>query len=99
MGLQLKAILKSRLKERGIALSSLARKTGVSRKTIDNWLEGQKPQNIEQVKSVADFLELTVDELCFGPKTKAVGETDDIEKHLQEINAGIFEVVLRRVKK
>ena len=99
MALQLKDQLRSKLKEHGIGIAALAKKTGISRKTLDNWLTGQKPQNIEQVKAVADFFGLTVDEMCFGPAIREVKLHTELEQHREEINAGVFEVVLRRVKK
>jgi lambda repressor-like predicted transcriptional regulator len=98
MSLILKNILKSKLKDSGVGVSSLAKKTGISRKTIENWLEGQKPQNIEQVKIVADFFKMSVDEICFGPTLKPMDSTSPLDQHRDEINAGVFEVVLRRVK-
>lgn len=98
MALQLKDNLKSKLKSEGISLPTLAKKTGISRKTISNWIEGQKPQNLEHVKIVAEFFGLTIDELCFGPTLKSKSpETSELEKYREEINAGVFEVVLRRV--
>ncbi|MBX9766972.1 MAG: helix-turn-helix transcriptional regulator [Bdellovibrionales bacterium] len=99
MGLRLKDLLRSALKNNGIGVSALARETGISRKTLENWLEGQKPQNIEQVKTVADFFSISVDELCFGLSVRAPEAKTEFEQHQDEINAGVFEVVLRRVKK
>lgn len=100
MAFQLKEILKGKLKEKGIGIPTLSKKTGISRKTIANWADGQKPQNLEQVKLVADFFGLTIDELCFGPSLKVkIPEKSELEKHRDEINAGVFEVVLRRVSK
>lgn len=93
----LKEVLKSKISERGIGVPTLAKHTGISRQTIANWMEGQKPQNIEQVKAVADYFGLTVDEICFGPKPQAPLVIESaIEKHMSDINAGIFEVILRR---
>lgn len=95
MNIRLSEILKATLAERGMGVPTLAKRTGISRQTIANWIDGQKPQNIEQVKAVADYLGMTLDEICFGvikPK-KTI-----LEEHKHEINAGVFEVVLRRVK-
>lgn len=100
MALMLKDILKKKLHEADIGVPTLSKRTGISRKTISNWMDGQKPQNIEQVKVVADFFGLTVDELCFGPSIRSELTTpSELEKHREEINAGVFEVVLRRVNK
>ena len=98
MSLQLKENLKGKLKEREIGVPTLAKRTGISRKTIENWMEGQRPQNIEQVKVVAKFFGTTVDEICFGPDLRTGNALTELERHQNEINAGIFEVVLRRIK-
>lgn len=106
MKLLLKDNLKRKLEDSGIRVPTLARKTGVPRQTISNWLEGQKPQNIEQVKLVADYFKISLDELCFGLDLSAVGKdgastnsADVLKRYEQEINAGIFEVILRRVSR
>ena len=61
------------------------------------WLEGQKPKDIGAVKRVADYLQVSVDHLCFG--MDLLPTATEIERHMNEINAGVFEVILRRVKK
>ncbi len=99
MSLHLKVVLRSKLNENGISISALARSTGISRKTLENWLDGRRPQNIEQVKRVADFFALSVDEICFGPSIRRTESRTELEQYRDEINAGVFEVVLRRVKK
>lgn len=58
---------------------------------------GQWPKSIRQVKKVADYFEVDLDYLCFGIKSKPA--KNKIEELQDEINAGIFEVVLRRVRK
>ena len=99
MSLILKDILREQMKEKGVGVTVLAKKSGISRKTIENWLAGQKPQNVEQLKTIAEFFGLTVDEICFGPSLKSQPADTALEQHRDEINAGIFEVVLRRVKR
>lgn len=86
--------LKMLLDKRGMSVSHLARMSDVPKQTISDWLTGRKPKSLMSLKRVADTLEVTVDYLCFGedkPKTA-------IEEFKNEINAGVFEVVLRRVK-
>lgn len=93
--MEFSAILKKLLYEYDINISQLSRATKVPRQTIDNWLSGQEPRSIAQVKKVADYFDLSIDEICFGTKpTKP-----QIEEYTDEINAGVYEVVLRRVIK
>ena len=95
-GVELKTILKKLIKERGISITHLSRSTKVPLQTLHGWLQGSEPKSIRQVKRVSDYLEVDLDYLCFGIKPKPM--RNKIEELQEEINAGIFEVVLRRVK-
>ena len=86
--------LKVLLRENDINVAQLARKAGVSSKTIYNWLEGQSPRDIDAVKRVADHFRISLDFLCYG-----IGEAksgSQFEQHLDEVRAGLYEVILRR---
>lgn len=93
----LKSILKKLLKEKDLSVAHLSRATKVPLQTLHGWLHGNEPKNLRQVKAVADYLGVDLDYLCFGihPPT----DPKVINKFEDEINAGIFEVVLRRVKR
>lgn len=88
--------LKLLLKERGMKITSLSQKTGVPTQTLHNWLSGMEPRSLNQVHKVASFLDVTIDELCFGRSKK---EKQSISQFKDEINAGIFEVILRKPQK
>lgn len=92
--MELKRILKALLQDKDLSIAQLARATGVARQTIDNWIAGQEPRSLTQVKKVADYFGVPVDYLCFGQTTKE----KTIREYEDEINAGVFEVVLRRVR-
>jgi transcriptional regulator with XRE-family HTH domain len=87
--------LKDLLKSSDTTVAQLSRATGVSSKTLYKWIDGQNPRDISQVKKIAIYFEKSVDELCFGDSPSA--KKSPIEAHQAEINAGIFEVVLRKV--
>lgn len=57
--------LRRELRVRGLSVAELAKRSGVPAKTIYGWTSGQRPRNVEQVKMVADVLEITLDELLF----------------------------------
>ena len=63
--LHLKQNLKALLKKRAMTASDLARKTGVAKSVISNWLSGQKPADIAKVHLVAKELSVTLEALCF----------------------------------
>lgn len=95
MDMELKIILKKLIQEKGITITGLSRATKVPLQTLHGWLQGSEPKSLKQVKKVADHFNVDLDYLCFGiePKSQSINDFKD------EINAGIFEVVLRRVKK
>lgn len=87
--------LKDLLNKHDLKVAQLARATGIPRQTLDNWILGQDPRNLKQVKIIADHFKVSIEFLCFGeqPKERSLVEFE------HEINAGVFEVVLRRVNK
>lgn len=93
--MELKTILKKLIKEKGVTITALAKKTKVPLQTLHGWLQGSEPKNLRQIKAVADFFEVDLDYICFGIEPKKTSFSD----YQDEINAGVFEVVLRRVKK
>ncbi|MBS1983797.1 MAG: helix-turn-helix transcriptional regulator [Bdellovibrionales bacterium] len=104
--MRLKEELRILLKERDLTAAQLARASGVSPKTISDWLAGTPPRNIDQVRKVARVFGVTVDRLCFGetltekPSQEATQPTSDLETLLGDgWITGLFEVRLRRVKK
>lgn len=88
--------LKKLLKTHDLTIAKLSRATGLSQKTLRSWAEGSEPKRISEVKILARYFDMTLDQLLFGevPKVK-----NKLEQYEEEIQAGIFEVILRRVKK
>lgn len=79
------------------SIPQLSKKSGIPSTTIQNWAEGKPPRDMRQVKSVAEALGMSMDNLCFEEWN---GEgVDPFAGFQDEINAGLFEVVLRRVRK
>lgn len=93
--MELKSILKKLIQENGITITNLSKKTKIPLQTLHGWLQGSEPKSLRQVKKVADFFEVDLDYLCFGIEPKK----QDLTDFKDEINAGVFEVVLRRTKK
>ena len=94
--MNLKNQLNELLERHHMSASDLSRELDLPKSTISDWLAGSNPKNIGQVKKVADLFEVTLDYLCFGeiPKKPNLARLDD---YRDEINAGVFEVVLRRI--
>lgn len=97
MKLTLHKTLKILLDEKGMNASQLARATKIPNSTIGNWLSGLEPRNLIQLKIVANYFDVTVDYLLYSSQERKNLKT--LNDFKDEINAGIFEVVLRRIKK
>ena len=96
MKLELASKLKKLLKEQDLTVAQLSRATKVPAQTLNNWLSGLEPRSMGQVKSVAHFFKITLDELAYGEIK--IKDENKLNQYSDEINAGIFEVVLRRKK-
>lgn len=96
MTMVLKERLKSLLEGNNLSLTALARKSGISKQTLSDWLGGATPRDIRQIKRVARVFNLSVDDLCFGDGVKTQAEPKSFLSN--ESLSGIFEINLRRVK-
>ena len=94
MKLILDTHLKKLIKSNDLTVAQLSRATKVATQTLNNWLAGLEPRSMQQVKKVADYFNLTIDELAYGQRP----EKTKLTEYEDEINAGVFEVVLRRRK-
>ena len=96
ISMKLDKILKAQLYESGAKVTALSKATRVPLQTLHNWLAGQKPRDIDQVKRVADHFGVSLNYLCFGE----IERTDkDLKDFREEILAGVFEVVIRKPRK
>ena len=96
--MKLKSQLSALVRQRGVTITTLAKTTKIPAQTIHNWLAGSKPRDLDQVKRVADYFQVSLDFLVYGIQIEQSAGSE-IERHKDEINAGIFEVILRRTSK
>ena len=96
--MKLPSVLKKLLKEKDVTISQLSRETKIPVQTLSNWLSGQSPRNISQLKTVADFLDVDLNFLCFAESIQPKTKEPSIKEFEDEINCGVFEVVLKKVK-
>lgn len=95
----LKTVLKRLLNERGVTVTRLAKATSIPQQTLHNWLSGSEPRSIKQLKKVADYFSVTLDEITYGTRPFPSNVANKLEDHRDEIFAGNFEVILRKIKK
>ncbi len=86
--------LKRILREKDMTTAQLSRATKIPPQTINNWLAGSEPRSIKQLKVVAEYLKISLDELSYGEKTNT--SKHKLKEYEEEIFAGVFEVILRK---
>ena len=91
--MNLRKILKRLMTERDLKASQLSRATGVPSQTIHNWMSGQSPKNIIQVKTVARHFSVSLDYLLFGEEQRA--KAPDGAALPEAMCAGVYEVYLK----
>ena len=94
--MRLRQNLKHLLELNSITAASLSRTSKTPKQTLADWLSGVTPKDLVAVKRVATVLGVTVDDLCFADVISH--KPNEIERHLDEIHAGRFEVILRKVR-
>lgn len=95
--MNLKINLRFQLNQKNTTAAQLSRATNIPKATISDWLAGVSPKKIEQVKRVADFFNISVDELVFGADVKK--KPHALEGYKEDIITGIYEVILRPVNR
>ncbi len=93
--MNLKDQLQLYLKENNINASQLSREINIPKQTLSNWLGGENPRDITQIKKVADYFGTTIDHLYFG-------EGLDFKENSflgEDWFGGIFEVRIRKIRR
>ena len=83
------------LKQNGLTLRALSKKSGVPISTLSEWSSNRPPKNPLQVKKVAEALGCTLHYFLFGEDDSQ----EPIRKILKEdFFSGTFEISVKRVK-
>ena len=98
--MNLKKQLRLYLEHANISATQLAKKSGVPKQSLSDWLAGTNPRDVRQVKKVADVFGISIDNLMFGNGIETKEKTSDISDLLgDEWVSGQFEIKIRRIKK
>lgn len=95
--MKLSSQLKKILKKNGLSVAQLSRAVKVSDKKIYSWLNNQSPRNLNDLKAVADYLEVSVDYLLFDEAK--FEKKISISDFKEEISLGLLEVIIKRPTK
>ena len=80
-------------KQKGITQEELAESLYVSRTAISKWESGRGYPNIDSLKVIAKFFEVTIDELLSGDELLTIAEEDtkQKEKHFRDLVFGLLD--------
>lgn len=70
--------LKKAIREKGISQTYIAKKIGVNKQTITNWVKGNTYPDIKQAKIISEILDRSIDEIFFDFKVKVNINTDEL---------------------
>lgn len=89
--MQLDKNLKKMMTTKKMSLKTLSTEVRVPSSTIHGWLNGAAPKSLIDLKRIADYFDLSIDELCFGKNEKQIkNRTENVLGDLGDI-----ELVLR----
>lgn len=73
-------------KAKGLSQEELAEKLNVSRQTLSKWELGTSAPDMERLIAIADYFELSLDELVLGKEkaSDSSGDTKDVVKQFNE---------------
>lgn len=91
--MKLKDNLKKLLKDNNLNVLKLSKISGVPKSTLSDWLAGNSPKNIKQVKLVAEYFNVSVDQLVFSekPTSHSYNEIQDL------VHFGKYDVFLKKI--
>ena len=66
--MMLDKIIQKLCKERGITIAALAKESGVKQPTLHGWTTGRSVQNLDDLKKVCNYLQVSLHCILFGEK-------------------------------
>lgn len=93
--IKIASTLKQLLKERGISLRELSKRSGVPVSTLSEWSSNREPKSPIQTRKVAEALGVSMHFLLFGEDDRQ----EPLQKLLKEdLFQGTFEISIKRVR-
>ena len=78
-------------KQKGLTQEEVADALYVSRTAISKWESGRGYPNIDSLKAIAKFFDITIDQLLSGEELLTIAEEDtrQTKKHLHDLVSGV----------
>ena len=93
--MQFATTLKTLIRQKASSVNDLAREINVSPKTINDWLTGRTPRDLDAVKRCSQFFDVSVHFLLYGEDDRQNIIEDLLER--TEIHSGLYEISIRKV--
>lgn len=87
--------LRALIRRNGLTITSLAKDIGVSAKTVNEWLAGRSPRDMNAVKRCAERLGVSLHYLLFGENENADFLQDVLKKTV--LHTGLYEITVKKV--
>ena len=92
----LKENLPALLKKKNWSYQKLSKVSGVPKSTVHGWVTGQTAVSLEQLKAVAECLEVSVHSLAYGSPDPFEDTSSEV---LEKLFSGDIRVTLHRIEK
>lgn len=97
--MNLKKQLRFYLNKRNMSVSQLSKLAKVPNATLNDWVNGRKPRNLDHVKKVSTALNITIDNLLYGEGEDEDSKFSDISELFDDgWVSGVFEIKIRQYK-
>lgn len=90
--MDLKTNLRKLLDTHHLNVLKLSNATKIPKSTLSDWLAGSHPNNLMQLKTVADYFDITVDQLVFDLSSA------ELKKSSELIPFGKYDVYLKKIE-
>lgn len=94
--MKLKKNLLRLMKERNISISQLAAETAVPKSNLTKWINNDANPNLEQLSKVAEYFQISLDEIVFDKKP--LSSIEELVNKL-EIHTGLYEISIKKLTK
>jgi len=68
--IKIREVIKAKVYELRIPLKELSRRTRIPYSTLFSWSEGRPPKDLVKAKRLAEYFQMSLDELLFGKSTR-----------------------------
>ena len=88
--MKISKVLPELLARNGVSLSHLAKETGVPKSSLFDWTTGRVPRNLNDVKKISSYFEVSLHYLLFGQEDPLVHPVAGQEEDQKDTDLNAF---------